>query len=340
MNKIFLLYLLFISTSLIFLSAYFSMVFFDYIESVFYIISMILLLSVFFILLLSNKHLFTGTRLFFMSFFFLIMNISIILAKNLFLLNTSALLILGVFEQFSFISFACLLSIFAYSLNKPINSKVFILLFSPLLFYSAFLIFLKGQNSQVLDVSINYFILIFTIVYDFLVAYNFYNAYKNSAELEMKSSLILAGLLILLSFSGFKQAGLFFFLNSIFLTAGSFAVCLGVLIEKNLNFYEKIFNKIANSLPKGLKGKYISWILRVSLKMRDLHLKCTNSKILVIDNPMISNNEETKMYDELLVFSFSWLKSNFKNSNKLVASLKNYYNSQKILTKKLSQFSL
>lgn len=340
MNKIFLLYLLCISTSLIFLSAYFSLVFFDYIESVFYIISMILLLSVFFILLLSNKHLFTGTRLLFMSFFFLIMNISLILSKNLFVLNTSALLILTVFEQFSFISFACLLSVFAYSLNKPINSKIFVLLLCPLVLYSTFLLFLKGQNNQSTELSINYFILIFTIIYDFLLSYNFYNAYKKSAELEMKSSLTLTGLIIILSFAGFKQAGIFFFLNSIMLTTGAFVLCLGVLIEKDLKFYEKIFNKLLDSLNKETKGKYINWIIRVSDKMNGLHLRYKNSKLFLIDNPMISNNEETRMYDELLIFSLSWLKSHSKTSNKTISNIKKYYNSQKLLTKKLSQFSL
>ncbi|MDD4353496.1 MAG: hypothetical protein PHN56_03495 [Candidatus Nanoarchaeia archaeon] len=340
MNKLFLLYLLCISSSLIFLSAYFSLVFFNYIESVFYIISMIILFSIFFILLLSNKHLFGGTKLLFMSFFFLIMNISLILAKNLFMLNSFALSILGTFEQFSFVSFACLLSIFAYSLNKPINSKIFVLLFSPLIIYSVFLLFLKSQNYQAIDSSINYFILIFTIIYDFLIAYNFYNAYKNSAELGMKSFLILTGLLTILSFSGFKQAGIFFFLNSILLTAGSFILCLGILIEKNLKFYEKIFNKIIESLPKELKGKYISWIIRISLKMPALNLTCKNSKIFIIDNPVISNTDETRLYDELIIFSISWLKSNYKTHNKLIAFIKNYYNSQKILTKKLSQFSL
>lgn len=340
MNKIFLLYLLCVSASLLFLSAYFSLSFFDYIESIFYIVSMILLLSVFFILLLSNKHLFTGTRLLFTSFFFLIMNISLILAKNLFLLNTPALLILGIFEQFSFISFACLLSIFAYSLNKPINSKVFVLLFSPLLLYSAFLLFLKSQNIQSIDLPINYFILIFTIIYDFLLAYNFYNTYKNSAELGMKSSLILFGLLILLSFSGFKQAGFFFFLNSIILAAGSFAVCLGVLIEKDLAFYEKLFNNIMGYLSKESRGKYASWILRVSSKMKGLCLQCKNSRIILLDNPSIPNNEETRMYDELIIFSLLWLKRNLKNSRKAIGAIKEYYNSQKMLTKKLSQFSL
>ncbi|MFA5333199.1 MAG: hypothetical protein WC376_01755 [Candidatus Nanoarchaeia archaeon] len=340
MNKIFLLYLLCISTSLIFLSAYFSIVFFDYIESVFYIISMILLLSMFFILLLSNKHLFTGTRLLFMSFFFLIMNISLILSKNLFMLNTSALLILSVFEQFSFISFACLLSVFAYSLNKPINSKIFILLLCPLVLYSVFLLFLKGQSNTSLESSINYFILIFTIIYDFLLAYNFYNAYKNSAELEMKSSLVLAGLLLILSFSGFKQAGLFFFLNSIMLTTGSFVLCLGILIETDLKFYEKIFNKVLDSLNKEAKGKYAAWIMRVSGKMQGMHLAYKTSKIILTDNPLISNKEETKMYDDLLIFSISWLKSNSKSSGKIIKNIKSYYNFQKILTKKLSQFSL
>jgi len=156
----------------------------------------------------------------------------------------------------------------------------------------------------------------------------------------MKSSLILFGLLILLSFSGFKQAGFFFFLNSIILAAGSFAVCLGVLIEKDLAFYEKLFNKITDCLPKNSRGKYISWIIRVSSKMKGLCLKCENSKIIILDNPLIPNNEETRMYDELLIFSLSWLKRNSRSSAKSISAIKEYYNSQKILTKKLSQFSI
>jgi len=340
MNKIFLLYLLCVSTSLIFLSAYFSLIFFDYIESVFFIVSMILLLSVFFILFLSNKHLFVGTRLLFMAFFFLIMNISLILFKNLFMLNTYALLIMSIFEQFSFISFGCLLSIFAYSLIKPISSKIFILLFSPLLIYSLVLLFFKGQNLSSDNQSVNFFILIFTVIYDFLLSYNFYRAYRESAELELKSTLILAGLLLILSFSGFKQAGLFFFVNSIVIAGGAFAVCLGVLIEKDLKFYEKIFNKIMASLPDKQRGKYVSWIMRVSLKMNGLNVKYFRSRIILVDNPNISNNEETKMYDELLVYSIAWLKKSLKSSNKVIGTIKEYYNSQKLLTKRLSQFSL
>jgi hypothetical protein len=156
----------------------------------------------------------------------------------------------------------------------------------------------------------------------------------------MKSSLILFGLLILLSFSGFKQAGFFFFLNSIILAAGSFAVCLGVLIEKDLAFYEKLFNNIMGYLSKESRGKYASWILRVSSKMKGLCLQCKNSRIILLDNPSIPNNEETRMYDELIIFSLLWLKRNLKNSRKAIGAIKEYYNSQKMLTKKLSQFSL
>jgi hypothetical protein len=205
--------------------------------------------------------------------------------------------------------------------------------------YSILLVFLESQSIQNTDFVINYFILIFTIIYDFLLAYNFYNAYRNSAELEMKYAITLIGLLILLSFSGFKQAGLFLFLNSILFVAGSFFVCLGILMEKDLKFYEKLFNKIYNSLNKEFKGKYVSWILRVSSKMDGLNLKVKKSRIILIDNPTISNNEETKKYDELLIFSISWLKRNVNNSEKTIKLIKKYYNYQKLLTKKLSQFS-
>ena len=191
MKKVFLLYLLFISTSLIFLSAYFSIAFFDYIESVFTIVSMILLLSVFFMLFLSSKNFFSESKLIFLSFFFLIMNLSINLIRNLFLISSEAVIILGIFEQFSFISFACLFCIFTYSLSK--SSKILypiILPTNPLLTTAR--LHQKLWNNQEYSI-INYFILSFTALYSYLSGYNLMKAYKDCVELKAKASIIIIG---------------------------------------------------------------------------------------------------------------------------------------------------
>jgi len=180
----------------------------------------------------------------------------------------------------------------------------------------------------------------FAIIYDFLIVSNFYKAYKDSVELKLKSSMILLGLMLIFSFLGFKEAGLFLFISSIFVAAGSFILCFGVLVEKDLGFYSIIFNKIASSLPANLKGKFISWVIKVSSKMDGLSMIYLKSKIILVDNPAISNNDETKKYDELLVYSISWMKRNWKASANSIKFIKKYYNDQKFLTKKLSQFSL
>ncbi len=340
MKKVFLLYLLFISTSLVFLSAYFSIAFFDYIESVFLIVSMILLLSVFFMLFLSSKDFFSESKLLFMSFFFLIMNLSLGLMRNLFLLSPEALIIIGIFEQFSFISFACLFCIFTYFLSKKSSLKSFILLFSPLIIYSLLLVFINGFGIVQEYLLINYFIVSFTVLYSFLSGYNFIKAYNGCVELKAKSTLIIAGFLLILLFTGFKQAGMFFFLNSIIISAGSFAVCLGVLMGNDLNVYEGIFNRLLSILPDNSKGKYLSWLLRVSSKMDGLKLIVIKSKIKLIDNPRLSNKKEMEMYDKLLVLSLNWIGRNAGVSKKDILDIKKYYNSQKLMTKKLGQFSL
>ncbi len=340
MKNVFLLYLLFISTSLVFLSAYFSIAFFDYIESVFSIVSMILLLSVFFMLFLSNKDFFSESKLLFMSFFFLIMNLSLGLMRNLFLLSSEALIIIGIFEQFSFIAFACLFCIFTYSLSRKPSLKSFILLFSPLIIYSLLLVFIRSFGIVQEYSLINYFLISFTALYSFLSGYNFIKAYKGCAELLAKSTLIIAGFLLILIFIGFKQAGMFFFLNSIIISAGSFAVCLGVLMGNDLGLYEGIFNRLLSILPNDSKGKYLSWLLRVSSKMDGLKVIAIKSKIKLVDNPNISNKKEMGMYDELLIFSLNWLGRNAKVSKTEVSNIKKYYNSQKIMTRRLGQFSL
>ncbi|MDD2678775.1 MAG: hypothetical protein PHS81_02760 [Candidatus Nanoarchaeia archaeon] len=339
MNKVFLLYLLCISASLLFLSAYFSLAFFEYIESIFYMISMILVLSTLFLFLLSNKQMAFGTKILMISFFFFIMNMSFILIKNLFTISAFTSIIFSIFEQFSFIAFGCLLAIFSYSLAKPIKSSIFILFFSPLIFYSLLLFFFSYQGFEPF-IFVNYFLIIFTITYDFFIVKNAHSVYKDSAELKFKSSLIFAGLIFLFSFAGFKQAGMFFFLNSIFITAGAFIFCFGVLSEKSLDFYGIMFNKIIDSLPSNLRGKYISWLLKTASKMEGLSIKNEQSRMKIIDNPYISNADETRKYDELLAFSASWIKRRIKKGTKKMKSIRGYYNNQKFLTKKLSQFSL
>jgi hypothetical protein len=173
-----------------------------------------------------------------------------------------------------------------------------------------------------------------------LSGYNFIKAYRGCAELLAKSTLIIAGFLLILLFTGFKQAGMFFFLNSIVISAGSFAVCLGVLMGNDLKLYEGIFNKLLALLPNNTKGKYISWLLRVSSKMDGLKVIHVKGKIKLIDNPNISNKKEMGMYDELLIFSINWLGRNANVSKKEISNIKKYYNSQKIMTRRLGQFSL
>jgi hypothetical protein len=93
-------------------------------------------------------------------------------------------------------------------------------------------------------------------------------------------------------------------------------------------------------LPDNSKGKYLSWLLRVSSKMDGLKLIVIKSKIKLIDNPRLSNKKEMEMYDKLLVLSLNWIGRNAGVSKKDILDIKKYYNSQKLMTKKLGQFSL
>lgn len=74
--------------------------------------------------------------------------------------------------------------------------------------------------------------------------------------------------------------------------------------------------------------------------MEGLSIKNEQSRMNIIDNPYISNADETRKYDELLAFSASWIKRRIKKGTKKMKSIRGYYNNQKFLTKKLSQFSL
>ena len=121
---------------------------------------------------------------------------------------------------------------------------------------------------------------------------------------------------------------MFFFLNSIIISAGAFMICLGVLMENDLSLYESIFNKLLHLLPNKSRGKYLSWLLRVSSKMDGLKAITAKGRIKLIDNPNISNEKEMNMYDELLVFSLKWIENNAKVA-KRNNQHKKYYNSQK-----------
>ena len=178
MRKIYIFYLLCVGVSLTFLSTYFSFVFPEYTNSVFYIVTVILLSSIILLMFLEDRIKSFTNKLLVMSSFFLILYFAIIISENLYVLTLFGQSIVNIFTKFFLMCSIVLMLVSSISLKDDsvfANKYLIAVVFLPIIIYSFWILFNSYSFSvaELLSkIELRVFMLAFTIIYTSLILYN------------------------------------------------------------------------------------------------------------------------------------------------------------------------
>lgn len=344
MNKIYMIYLMCAGISLIFLSTYFSYNFPDYTNSIFYIVNIMLLSSILIFVFLKNSLNNFTNKLVVFSNFFLLAFFALLITKNLYYLTNFGEEVISVFSIFFIMSSISLMLVSSISLTKEevFNNNYFILtVFSPIIIYSLWVLLNNSlflNTGLVSQIPLRLFLVAFTSLYTALIFYNMLISAVKILAYREKYFLITIGIGIILLFSGYGQAGFIPEITPILTVFGCFILCLGLLMESNLKLHNKILSDLLASVKKKKKKDFLKYLRTQISRDKGLKAKITRNKILLFDNPNLSNLEEKKKYDHIIVLCFKWFRRHVKNSDNLLNKLKKFYNHQKISAKRLNLF--
>ncbi|MBN1923667.1 MAG: hypothetical protein JW791_02815 [Nanoarchaeota archaeon] len=341
MNKIYLFYLMCIGISLTFLSTYFSIFFPDYSNSILYIVTIMFVSSILFLMFLEGKVKIFASKLMVLSSFFLLLYFSSIIVKNLFFLTIFGEEVISVFSAFFFLCSVSLMMIASLSLRNEAffnNNGLIALIFSPVIIYSLWVLFNNAlfSTSEIFSqVPLRLFIIFFTSIYSFIIFYNLFFSARKVLALKDKYFIIAAGFAVLFLSSGFRIANFFFELSSIFSVIGSFTICFGLMIESSLNLHQYMLNVMVDSLSEKKKKDFLKFLKNSCSKRKDLIINISN-KVVIVDNPSLSNIDEKQSYDKVIISSYKWFRKHVKGSSELLNNLKVFYNKQAFMSKKLN----
>ena len=343
MRKIYIFYLLCVGVSLTFLSTYFSFVFPEYTNSVFYIVTVILLSSIILLMFLEDRIKSFTNKLLVMSSFFLILYFAIIISENLYVLTLFGQSIVNIFTKFFLMCSIVLMLVSSISLKDDsvfANKYLIAVVFLPIIIYSFWILFNSYSFSvaELLSkIELRVFMLAFTIIYTSLILYNIIADSYYLLTVKQKYIIMSIGISILLLSSGFREAGFFIDLSSLFSVVGCFVLCISLMIESSLNLHTYIIYSLVDNLKGRKKKAFLKYLKRVSSKDKDLLMHVTDY-VRIKNNPGISNIEEKTKYTALIASSYKWYKKNVRGSSNYLKQLKHFYNTQVFLTKKMKNF--
>lgn len=333
-----------VGISLIFLSTYFSWAFPEYTASIFYIVNTMLLSSILILVFLSRHVIDLSSKLVVLSTFFLLIYFALVIVESLYYLNPFGVEVVNVFSTFFIMCSITLMLISSVSLKKEEafnNSYLLLFTFSPIIIYSMWVLinnslFLEAVLSE--QLSLRLFLTAFSTLYVSVIVFNMISSAIHVLSVREKYFLISAGVGLILLFSGFKQASFIPELSPIITVIGCFLLCFGLLMESNLNLHNRLINLLLNKLKKKKRKDFIKFLKSQFSKDKILKVLVSNEEVNVFDNPDLSNVEEKRKYDQVLVSCFKWFKRNVKGSDKFLKKLKVFYNTQVVLSKRLNLF--
>lgn len=342
MNKIYFLYLLSVSISLIFLTVYFSFIFPKYTLGIFYIVSMILISSIVLIQILDKISIPFSMKLLTISFLSLIIFFGLKITSTVFFLTPFGTYISELFSSFFLISSLCFILFTSLSINQLylFKNKYFLfLLFSPLIIFSLWVLINYNLTGIVLFNGINFklFIIATSSFYSLFAFYNFLRSNFFIFPFREKYLIFNIGIFLMFFFSGICAVDVFPQILAVFIFLGSFLISLSLIIQSNLSLYNKMFNFFIKNLKGKKRNEFLIFLRKESKKYKKLKIIISNFKIVILDNPNLSNKIEKNMYNKLILKSYKWFRKDGKKHNKKLKDLKKFYNNQVIESMRMTK---
>lgn len=343
MKSVYLVFLLCTGVSLTFLSAYFSIIYTEYIDSIFYIVNMMLFSSVVLIMFLESRTINLVNKLFILSCVFLVLYFSSIIIQNMFIFTNFGLELLDIFSIFFLMCSVSLMLLSSIAVNNESmlsNTNSILLIFSPLVFFAIWILVNTPllSNTQLESTTLNLFLLFFVNIYSILIMYNVFKSVGNVLTIKSKFLITYLGLFIVFVSSGLRVAGVFSELTSIFSLLGVFIFCLGLLVSSSLSIFNFVFSALINNLNGKKKEDFLKYLNASFKRKKDLIVKVNDKGISISDNPKLDDIDEKKSYERSLISSLKWYRKHVKGSSVFIKELKKFYNRQVIMTRKLNQF--
>lgn len=328
------------------LSTRFYSVLSDYITSIFYAIDMMLFSTIVLLMFLESRTEAFSNKLFFLSAVFLILFFSSIIAENLLVLTPIGINLVETFSIFFLLSSVALmlLSSLVLSNNRFINNAFkIVIVFIPLIVFTASVLISQQlfSSSVILDSPIfKFFIIAYVYVYGAIIFYNIFNTVKNVLTVRYKFVAFIGGLFIVFTSSGLRVSNTLLDFTSMFSLIGSFTACLALLLDSNLSIYSYSFSKMINNLSGMEKRNFISYLNAVFSRNKKLVVKLVDNNVIIKDSLVLNNIDERRAYDKLLLQSIKWYRRNVRSAPKFIKEIKQFFNTQVLMAKKLSFYSI
>jgi len=333
-----------VGISLTFLSTYFSFAYPEYVDSIFFMVDIILLMSVVFLLLFGGGVKRFVSKIILMAAFFILAYFGLSILGSIFFLTSFGRVLINVFSVFSMMCSLTLMLIASFIVKDSLifrNRNYLILIFSPLIIFSLSILAVNSflQDFDTLSsTGMHLFLLSFSIIYSAFIFYNFAVSSVNVLPLKNKFLLVSSGMALILLSAGFREADFLFKLSSLLSVIGCFILCFGLLTESSLKLHEAMLNKLINNLKDKKRGSFISYLKRVIGRAEGLKYEFTDSGIALRDSPALSNHDEKNEYDRIILFAYKWYRKHAKGESGFLAGLKNFYNNQAVMVKRLDLF--
>ncbi len=329
MRKLFFFYIMSIGATLSLFATYFSILLPQYINSIFFIIDMILISSIFIFLLINNKEISTLKSILILNLLFMIFFFALTIVDGLFTLPNDLYFVFVSFFSMTSMVLSLLLTVFLFYDKE----RVVFGFFAPLLIFSTSIFFVNYFNISLLSFYHN-FISLFATIYLSLFAYFALSfVHKLISSRRKFYSIFFSLFLINLSFFLFIL-DIVPSISPILSLIGSFILCLAIIEGSDLYLYSTFLNRMIFNLKGRARESFISYLKRIFSRHSDLLVKFDNDEIKLIDNQDLPNSVEAKLYGKVILLSVRWYKKNIKSSSKFISNLKKEYKYQLYLLKK------
>ncbi len=333
MKKSYVLYMLGMGISVVALATRTSIIYPDYLESIFYVVNMILLSSVLLIFFLEEKYKTQMNKFLILTGFFFLLSWGLNILKNIVVINTfgvEAIQMFLILFLMCGVGSALLTSISMHDETLIKKNSLPVLVYIPVIIYTLWIIFSNPYRiGRIIYLSINFrlFLVLYVSTYASITLFLFVNRGLKALPLRQKLFVLSTGLFITELSDVLREIGLFSPLMSVFSLCGIVMVCFSFLFEPTLKVYTKLFNKMLSELSESKAEGFKKELKKQINNNEKLHIRI-NNLVRVIDNPRVANVVEKKEYDEVLLKMIDWYSKNVKKSDKIIKTIKKDYSEQ------------
>ncbi|VVB75898.1 Uncharacterised protein [Candidatus Tiddalikarchaeum anstoanum] len=305
---------------------------------------MILFASIILMMFLEARTISFVSKLFFLSCIFLVFYFSSVIAKGVFILTFFGTEVVATFSIFFLICSIALMLLSSMALKHESavldNAMLTFVVFIPLILYAVWMLVDNSSISTMLSsgyTPLKIFIISYVYIYCAMIFYNGFSAVSNVLTVKYKFISFIGGIFIVFTSSGLKTVNFMPEFTGLFSLFGSFIACIGLLLDSSLALYGKSFSILLDNLKGIQRLKFSKYLQSLFKKDKRLVAEVRDDYVFVRDSVSIENTEEKKIYEKILLSALRWYRRNVKGASKKIKELKQFYNKQVFLTRKLNE---